>query len=113
MKALSAVIKLDIHGTETTLEYPEMKIKDLAHELIEIAQPSLDIAVTDAKIEEFHREAKKEYINSKVFNDYDAYVDLYVRMKTDAYIRLEHAKQAYNDAVLNYSKLIKSNQNEH
>lgn len=106
MKIKSAIVTLRVQGTDTKLEYPPMKVKDLAHELINLSQPQLDIVVSDGTIERFKNEAKKDYITSNTFNDFDAYLELYVRLKVDTYIRLEHAKHSYNSMVLEYSKLI-------
>lgn len=106
MKIKSAIVTLDAQGTETKIEYPPMKVKDLAHELINLSQPQLDIVVSDEIIERFKKEAKKDYIKSNTFNDFDTYLELFVRLKVDTYIRLEHAKHAYNSLVLEYSNLI-------
>jgi hypothetical protein len=107
MKIVSAKIVLDVFGTIKELDFPQMPVKDLAHELIEIAQPKLEIAITESQVKGFQDEAKKEYMKTKLFNDFEAYIELYTRLKIDAYIRLEHAKQAYNEVVLAYSNQIK------
>lgn len=115
MKITKATVLILREGLGTAeLSYSDILVKDLAHALIELAQPKLEIAVSDEQIKRFQDEAKKEYMQTKLFTDFDAYVELYTRLKIDAYIRLEHAKQAYNDMVLAYDKLIKSKkENEH
>jgi hypothetical protein len=102
MKVIKAVIELE----SAELLFENVSIKDIAHELIQLSQPKLEISVTDQQVQKFQAEAKKDYMESKTFNDFDAYAELYTRLKIDAYIRLEHAKQAYNEAVMAYSKQI-------
>lgn len=101
-----ATLTARIDGPITILEYANIEAKELAHLIIELAQPKLEIAVTDEQIKRFQAEAKKDYMESKTFKDFDAYVELYTRLNIDAYIRLEHAKQAYNEAVMGYTKVI-------
>lgn len=90
------------------VEYPEMKVIDLAHALIVKAQPKLNAPVPESQIEKFRIEAKRDYMNStKLFTDFEAYQELYVRLKIGEYIRLEHAKQSTNEVVLAYEEKIK------
>lgn len=91
------------------VEYPEMKVIDLAHALIVKANPESEILITESLIQKFRDEAKQEYVTgTKLFTDYEAYQELCVRMKVEMYKRVEHAKNAYNDMVLAYEEKIKS-----
>ena len=109
MKVKKVTVILAEEIIETTLTYNDINLKDVAHKLIEIAQPELEIAVSETQIEKFRQDAKRDYISSDVqFVGHEAYVDLYVRLKIDSYIRLEHAKHAYNEMVLAYSKQIET-----
>lgn len=109
MKIEKATIVFSLFGKETTIEYLNMPAKEIAHALIELAQPQLEIAIPESQIEKFRNEAKRDYMGStKIFTDFDAYQELYVRLKIGEYERLEHAKQAYNEAVIAYEEKIKS-----
>lgn len=109
MKVESALVKYIHEGMEITLEHFNIEMKELAHALIELAQPQLEIAIPESQIEKFRNEAKRDYMGStKIFTDFDAYQELYVRLKIGEYERLEHAKQAYNEAVIAYEEKIKS-----
>lgn len=89
------------------VEYPEMKVIDLAHVLIMKAQPRLDTSVPDSQIAKFRDEAKRDYMSStKLFKDYEAYQELYVRLKIGEHIRVEHAKHSTNEIVMAYEKKI-------
>lgn len=113
MKAIKATILIDSDDTETTLEHANIELKELAHLLIEIAQPKLEIAVSETQIEKFRDDAKREYIRSTVqYIGYEAYIDLYVQLKIDSYIRLEHAKHSCNEVIMAYSKKFKEMQNQ-
>ncbi len=106
MKATATISIPTGVDTTTILDFENIPVKEIAHALIDLAQPKLEISVTDQQVQKFQAEAKKDYMESKTFKDFEAYVELYTRLKIDAYIRLEHAKQAYNEAVMAYSKQI-------
>lgn len=109
MKIEKATIVFSLFGKETTIEYLNMPAKEIAHALIELAQPELDIVIPESQVEKFKVDAKRDYMNStKLFTDFEAYQELYVRLKVNEYVRLEHAKQAYNEVVMAYEEKIKS-----
>lgn len=99
---MKAVITLD-NGDE--ILYDNMQLKDIAHALIELAQPKLEVVITDEIKRDFKKQSREKYLNTDgIFIGWTAYESLSVEMKIDFYIRLEHAKQAYNDMVLAYSE---------
>jgi hypothetical protein len=101
MKVEKATILLRNDAAETTLEYLNIPMKELAHALIELAQPKLDIVIPESQIEKFKADAKRDYMNStKLFTDFEAYQELYVRLKKAEFIRIEHDKQAYSEVVM-------------
>lgn len=100
--------KATIEFENGIVEYPGMKLIDLAHELIKQANPQSEILITESLIQKFRDEAKQEYVTgTKLFTDYEAYQELYVRMKVEMYKRVEHAKNSYNDAVMSFAPMKK------
>lgn len=110
MKATKATLTYEQDGEEITVTYPDMQVKDIAHAMIELAQPKLEIVVSESQIERFRQEAKKLYNDHPgLFISYSAYdplIDLIVQLKTEAHIRLERSNQSYNEAVMAYSKMV-------
>lgn len=101
MKIEKTTIIFEQDNTMNTLEYLNMPAKEIAHKLIELAQPELDIVIPESQVEKFKQDAKRDYMNStKLFKDFEAYQELYVRLKKAEYIRIEHNKQAYYEAVM-------------
>lgn len=90
-----------------TVDYPKMKVIDLAHALILLAKPQLEIKLTDERKEQFIRDAAKAYLESRTAWDSEEFTKLYVQMATEKYFAIERANHAYNEMILAYDAKIK------
>ena len=90
-----------------TIEFEGGSLIDLAHHLILISQPKLEIKLTEERKTQFVIEASNAYVKSSTAWDAVEFTKLYVEMATEKYFAIERANHAYNLAVLAYEEKLK------
>jgi hypothetical protein len=100
------ILEAEIIMSDTVLKYPEMEVTELAHELIRLAQPKLEIKLTEERLAQFVREASHAYVKSKSAWDAEEFTKLYVEMSTEKYFAIERANHSYNSMVLAYEAKV-------
>lgn len=108
MKVEKATIVYIHEGLEITLEHSNMEMKDVAHALIELDQPQLDIKVTDERRQRFRDEAKKAFIKYKGNLDFDSFVALSEEKDVEKFFAVERCNHNYNVMVMAYEEKIKA-----
>jgi hypothetical protein len=94
------IVKANVEFENRVHKYSGMTVIELAHELIRLAQPKLEIKITDERIAQFTRDAAKAYIESRTAWDAEEFTKLYVRMASEKYLAVERANHAYNEMIL-------------
>lgn len=106
MKIKSATITL---STGEEIIFPEMSLKDFAHELLRQCEPELKIEIPESKKLDFEIEARKAYLKlPKMWTDYEAYVKLYVEKECEKYFIVERAKHSQHELIKEYEQKLKA-----
>lgn len=107
MKVEKVLVTYIQDGAVVVLEHLNMEMKDVAHALIELAQPKLDIKVTDERRKRFRDEAKKAFIKYKGNLDFDSFVALSEEKDVEKFFAVERCNHAYNEMVMGFAPMKK------
>lgn len=95
-KVIRAIVEFE-DGQE--LEYNNIGTCKLAHELIELSTPRMDMAITQAMKDRFIELAKAAFIKDRSGISMEHYVILWVDKEVEKYFAIERCKHAYNEMV--------------
>lgn len=95
-KVIRAIVEFE-DGQE--IEYNNIGTCKLAHELIELSTPKLNMAITQAMKDRFIELAKTAFIKDRSGISIDHYVPLWVDKEVEKHFAIERCNHSFNEMV--------------